>query len=228
MTLLSDFKRFFENSRLDVDDELATPQPVLAPAGEAALPAEPDAADARTASIHRLVQVTTGILILMSFYTVYISAPVLIPVTIAVLISMLVSFTLDPMLSSVWHDPDAEEHGEEAFKHAGPIRKVALRFDRDVVERERDRERRPARHDCGRPEADAPRRHVLGDGREHAATAALGALPILGALRSAGGAHPHVECRREAKGRAPVRRRAHVVRGALHHRQPIRGHPLAS
>jgi predicted PurR-regulated permease PerM len=91
MTLLSDFKRFFENSRLDVDDELATPQPVLAPAGEAALPAEPDAADARTASIHRLVQVTTGILILMSFYTVYISAPVLIPVTIAVLISMLLA-----------------------------------------------------------------------------------------------------------------------------------------
>ncbi|WP_439588778.1 efflux RND transporter permease subunit [Hydrogenophaga sp.] len=30
----------------------------------------------------------------------------------AVLISMFVSFTLDPMLSSVWHDPEIEKHGE--------------------------------------------------------------------------------------------------------------------
>ena len=30
----------------------------------------------------------------------------------AVLISMFVSFTLDPMLSSVWHDPAAHEHGK--------------------------------------------------------------------------------------------------------------------
>lgn len=30
----------------------------------------------------------------------------------AVLISMFVSFTLDPMLSSVWHDPEIEKHGQ--------------------------------------------------------------------------------------------------------------------
>ena len=30
----------------------------------------------------------------------------------AVLISMFVSFTLDPMLSSVWHDPEIEHHGQ--------------------------------------------------------------------------------------------------------------------
>src|SRR5690606_28198818 len=30
----------------------------------------------------------------------------------AVLISMFVSFTLDPMLSSVWHDPAIEKHGQ--------------------------------------------------------------------------------------------------------------------
>ncbi len=30
----------------------------------------------------------------------------------AVLISMFVSFTLDPMLSSIWHDPSIEEHGK--------------------------------------------------------------------------------------------------------------------
>ena len=30
----------------------------------------------------------------------------------AVLISMFVSFTLDPMLSSVWHDPEIEKHGK--------------------------------------------------------------------------------------------------------------------
>lgn len=35
----------------------------------------------------------------------------------AVLISMFVSFTLDPMLSSVWHDPEIEKHG----KHAAPV-----------------------------------------------------------------------------------------------------------
>ena len=34
----------------------------------------------------------------------------------AVLISMFVSFTLDPMLSSIWHDPSIEAHGQ----HAGP------------------------------------------------------------------------------------------------------------
>jgi hydrophobic/amphiphilic exporter-1 (mainly G- bacteria), HAE1 family len=53
-----------------------------------------------------------------------------VTVAFAVTVSLFVSFTLDPMLSSVWHDPDAEEHGDEAFKHAGPIRKIALRFDR--------------------------------------------------------------------------------------------------
>ena len=34
-----------------------------------------------------------------------------VTIVAAVLISMFVSFTLDPMLSSVWHDPDAEAHG---------------------------------------------------------------------------------------------------------------------
>jgi hydrophobic/amphiphilic exporter-1 (mainly G- bacteria), HAE1 family len=34
----------------------------------------------------------------------------------AVLISMFVSFTLDPMLSSVWHDPEIEKHG----RHTAP------------------------------------------------------------------------------------------------------------
>ena len=53
-----------------------------------------------------------------------------VSVAFAVTVSLFVSFTLDPMLSSVWHDPDAEEHGEEAFRHAGPVRRVALRFDR--------------------------------------------------------------------------------------------------
>jgi HAE1 family hydrophobic/amphiphilic exporter-1 len=52
-----------------------------------------------------------------------------VTVAFAVLVSLFVSFTLDPMLSSIWHDPDASEHGEEAWKHAGPIRKIALAFD---------------------------------------------------------------------------------------------------
>jgi len=35
-----------------------------------------------------------------------------VTIVAAVLISMFVSFTLDPMLSSVWHDPQAEGHGK--------------------------------------------------------------------------------------------------------------------
>ena len=52
-----------------------------------------------------------------------------VTVAFAVLVSLFVSFTLDPMLSSVWHDPDALEHGAEARAHAGPIRRIALAFD---------------------------------------------------------------------------------------------------
>ena len=46
-----------------------------------------------------------------------------VTVAFAVLLSMLVSFTLDPMLSSVWHDPDA--HGPRG---RGPIAWVLRRF----------------------------------------------------------------------------------------------------
>jgi HAE1 family hydrophobic/amphiphilic exporter-1 len=40
-----------------------------------------------------------------------------ITIVAAVLISMFVSFTLDPMLSSIWHDPSIDEHG----KHGPPV-----------------------------------------------------------------------------------------------------------
>ena len=52
-----------------------------------------------------------------------------VTVAFAVLVSLFVSFTLDPMLSSIWHDPDAGQHGEEARRNAGPIRRIALAFD---------------------------------------------------------------------------------------------------
>ena len=35
-----------------------------------------------------------------------------VTIVAAVLISMFVSFTLDPMLSSIWHDPEIEAHGK--------------------------------------------------------------------------------------------------------------------
>jgi HAE1 family hydrophobic/amphiphilic exporter-1 len=41
-----------------------------------------------------------------------------ITIVAAVLISMFVSFTLDPMLSSVWHDPAMHAHGRQAAAHA--------------------------------------------------------------------------------------------------------------
>ena len=40
-----------------------------------------------------------------------------ITIVAAVLISMFVSFTLDPMLSSIWHDPSIEAHGQ----HHAPV-----------------------------------------------------------------------------------------------------------
>ncbi|WP_371070076.1 efflux RND transporter permease subunit, partial [Salmonella enterica] len=40
-----------------------------------------------------------------------------ITIVAAVGISMFVSFTLDPMLSSVWHDPSIEAHGQ----HHAPV-----------------------------------------------------------------------------------------------------------
>ncbi len=40
-----------------------------------------------------------------------------ITIVAAVLISMFVSFTLDPMLSSIWHDPSIHQHGQAA----GPV-----------------------------------------------------------------------------------------------------------
>lgn len=40
-----------------------------------------------------------------------------VTIVAAVLISMFVSFTLDPMLSSIWHDPSIEAHG----KHREPV-----------------------------------------------------------------------------------------------------------
>jgi HAE1 family hydrophobic/amphiphilic exporter-1 len=46
-----------------------------------------------------------------------------VTVAFAVLLSMFVSFTLDPMLSSIWHDPDA--HGPRG---RGPIARLLRRF----------------------------------------------------------------------------------------------------
>jgi HAE1 family hydrophobic/amphiphilic exporter-1 len=50
-----------------------------------------------------------------------------VTVAFAVLVSLFVSFTLDPMLSSIWSDPDVESHGQHARKK-GPIRKAVAAF----------------------------------------------------------------------------------------------------
>ena len=49
-----------------------------------------------------------------------------VTIVAAVLISMFVSFTLDPMLSSIWHDPSIEAHPSTGSGQAG--RKVPLTF----------------------------------------------------------------------------------------------------
>ncbi|WEX12166.1 efflux RND transporter permease subunit [Chelativorans sp. AA-79] len=47
-----------------------------------------------------------------------------VTVSAAVLISLFVSFTLDPMLSSVWYDPDAQPNAKR-----GPLGRLVARFD---------------------------------------------------------------------------------------------------
>lgn len=51
-----------------------------------------------------------------------------VTVAVAVLISMFVSFTLDPMLSSVWHDPDSDADAKR-----GRFGRAVARFDQDFA-----------------------------------------------------------------------------------------------
>jgi HAE1 family hydrophobic/amphiphilic exporter-1 len=64
-----------------------------------------------------------------------------VTVAFAVLVSLFVSFTLDPMLSSIWHDPEVE-HGEahdpSKRRKVGPIRRFAFAFN-DWFERVADK-----------------------------------------------------------------------------------------
>ena len=67
-----------------------------------------------------------------------------VTVAFAVLVSLFVSFTLDPMLSSKWADPEIEHavndggaHMAEQRQHANPIRRVAFAFN-DWFERTAD------------------------------------------------------------------------------------------
>jgi hydrophobic/amphiphilic exporter-1 (mainly G- bacteria), HAE1 family len=55
-----------------------------------------------------------------------------ITIVAAVLISMFVSFTLDPMLSSVWHDPQAHgvHHGPPVTLYDRTLGRVTAVFDR--------------------------------------------------------------------------------------------------
>ena len=62
-----------------------------------------------------------------------------VTVAFAVLVSLLVSFTLDPMLSSIWHDPEVDQHNQAALRASkNPIRRVAFAFN-DWFERVADR-----------------------------------------------------------------------------------------
>ncbi len=68
-----------------------------------------------------------------------------VTVTFAVLVSLFVSFTLDPMLSSVWPDPDHEVGPDGQVRGTrNPVRRVALAFDAWF---ERTADKYPARLD---------------------------------------------------------------------------------
>ncbi len=55
-----------------------------------------------------------------------------ITIVAAVLISMFVSFTLDPMLSSVWHDPSIEAHRNHGLNDDGTPRKAVTFYDKTI------------------------------------------------------------------------------------------------
>ena len=55
-----------------------------------------------------------------------------ITIVAAVLISMFVSFTLDPMLSSVWHDPSIEAHRNHGLNADGTPRQPVTLYDKTI------------------------------------------------------------------------------------------------
>ncbi|MCE2942174.1 MAG: efflux RND transporter permease subunit [Gemmatimonadota bacterium] len=65
-----------------------------------------------------------------------------VTVAFAVLVSLFVSFTLDPMLSSVWPDPEVKHGGHDVVRRTtrNPLRRLAFAFD-DWFERQAGRYR---------------------------------------------------------------------------------------
>ncbi|WP_394755768.1 efflux RND transporter permease subunit [Rhodoferax sp.] len=55
-----------------------------------------------------------------------------ITIVAAVLISMFVSFTLDPMLSSLWHDPSIEAHRNHGLNPDGTPRRPVTLYDKTI------------------------------------------------------------------------------------------------
>ena len=70
-----------------------------------------------------------------------------VTIVAAVLISMFVSFTLDPMLSSIWHDPEIEAHGKPKA-NAELLRQDHRPRHRLVRPRHRSRWSTPTRASC--------------------------------------------------------------------------------
>ncbi len=92
MTLLSGFKSLLANATQDEANETTEAAPDAAPTF-AALDAQGPAQepDPLVKINGRLLQVAIAILVLLSLYGIYVSAPVLIPLTLAVLITMLLA-----------------------------------------------------------------------------------------------------------------------------------------
>jgi hydrophobic/amphiphilic exporter-1 (mainly G- bacteria), HAE1 family len=62
-----------------------------------------------------------------------------VTVAFAVLVSLFVSFTLDPMLSSLWPDPEVDTHNQATLRRSrNPLRRVAFAFN-DWFERVADK-----------------------------------------------------------------------------------------
>ncbi len=133
MTLLSGVKKLLAASKPYDEDEpqeiaRVSPQSVEAAADADGAHAEPEPLLQTT---RRLLQVATGILVLLSLYTFYISSPVLIPLTLAVLITMLLAPVMSvfdsfhiprPLSAAIVLGVVVGSLGAGAYGLSGPVR----------------------------------------------------------------------------------------------------------
>ena len=133
MTLLSGVKKLLATWKPYDEDEPQEIARVSPPSVEAAIDADGVHAESEPLlqTTRRLLQVATGILVLLSLYTFYISSPVLIPLTLAVLVTMLLAPVMSvfdsfhiprPLSAAIVLGVVVGSLGAGAYGLSGPVR----------------------------------------------------------------------------------------------------------